>query len=61
MRYTHTNLDSKRAAAEKLPGHCDKSVHSMHRNSAITTSTVTLSGRKLQCFKKLKSEGWVGG
>ncbi|HEV2289702.1 MAG TPA: tyrosine-type recombinase/integrase, partial [Candidatus Acidoferrales bacterium] len=26
MRYTHTNLDSKRAAVEKLTGECDKSV-----------------------------------
>jgi integrase len=26
MRYTHTNLDSKRAAVEKLAPHCDKSV-----------------------------------
>ena len=26
MRYTHTNLDSKRAAVEKLESHCDKSV-----------------------------------
>jgi integrase len=26
MRYTHTNLASKKSAIEKLPGHCDKSV-----------------------------------
>ena len=26
MRYTNTNLDSKRAAIEKLADHCNKSV-----------------------------------
>ena len=32
MRYTHTNLDSKRAAVEKLAPHCDKSV-TVHHNA----------------------------
>jgi hypothetical protein len=26
MRYTHTNIDSKRTAVDKLVAHCDKSV-----------------------------------
>ncbi|MGC2330798.1 MAG: site-specific integrase [Candidatus Acidiferrales bacterium] len=37
MRYTHTNLDSKRAAVEKLGLHCDKSVtvnNALHQNAA---------------------------
>jgi len=37
MRYTHTNLDSKRAAVEKLGPHCDKSVtvnNVLHQNAA---------------------------
>lgn len=37
MRYTHTNLDSKRAAVDKLTPHCDKNVTvgaTLHQDAA---------------------------
>jgi hypothetical protein len=57
MRYTHTNLDSKRNAVAKLEGFGD----TLHQNAARNTESVTNNPAKSRCTLYLKTEEWVSG
>ena len=53
MRYARTNIESKRAAVEKIAGFGDNQPES----TPIWGNTVTKSNSKLQCIKELRTEG----
>jgi hypothetical protein len=57
MRYTHTNLDSKRSAVAKLEGFGD----TLHQNAATGVEIVTKIPAKSSCKLYLKTEEWVSG
>jgi integrase len=60
MRYTHTNLDSKKAAVAKLEGFGDNLV-TVRQNAAIDPKTVTKHSAKGCCKLYLETEEWVSG
>ena len=61
MRYTHTNLDSKKAAVAKLESFGDNLVTVVHQNAAIDPKIVTKRPAKSCCKLYLETEEWVSG
>jgi integrase len=61
MRYTHTNLDSKRNAVAKLAGFGDSLVTPCTKKAAIEGQSVTNRPAKCRCKLYLETEEWVSG
>ena len=57
MRYTHTNLDSKRSAVAKLEGFGD----TLHQNAATGAESITKNPAKYSTTLYLETEEWVSG
>jgi hypothetical protein len=58
--YTHTNLDSKKAAVAKLESFRVNLV-TVHQNQQAGTKTVTKNSAKSCCKLYLETEEWVSG
>ena len=61
MHYTHTNLDSKKAAVAKLESFGDNLVTICTKDAAIDSTIGTKRPAKSCCKLYLKTEEWVSG